>query len=523
MSTASRWIKDAIFYQIYPATFCDANGDGIGDLKGIASKIDYIKDLGVDAVWLNPIYESPFKDGGYDISDYYKIDKRFGTMEDLEELIRVFHKNGVKVILDMVFGHTSDKHKWFRKSANKTRNEYSDYYIWSENNFQSYDHKLIYGLYYRDGGYYMNYYASQPGLNFGFRDPDQTWQMHYTDDRLTPLREELLNVMRFYLDKGADGFRFDMAGHMVKGETWDDVSENGIAGHVWFWDKLITPLRNEYKDKVYIAEWMCPENSIAKCNFDLDFMSHDTPAYNDLVRNEPNTNLVREIELGDNYFSPNGKGTMKNFVKYIESLYPLTDGKGYICSPSGNHDEIRISTFKSPNITKAIFAFLLTYKNVAFIYYGDEIGITHNFGVSKDGGSVRTGTRTPMQWTNGKNRGFSEKRTTYLPTNGEKGCSVESQLKDENSILNTVKTLIKIRKAHPCLNAENDQKFIETDYPAVYERTDGKETVRVYINPSDREILRTCEYKEILLSQNAEIVGNSVTLKGQSFVILKIK
>ena len=516
------WLKDAIFYQIYPVSFFDGNGDGIGDLKGITEKVGYVKDLGVDCVWLNPVYKSPFKDAGYDISDYFAIDKRFGTMDDLKELIEVYHKNGIKVVLDMVFGHTSNKHKWFIKSASKRRNKYSDYYIWSDSNFDEYEGKLIKGLYYRDGGYLMNYYASQPALNFGFHMPDKPWQKKYDDPSLKPLRDELLNIMRFYLDMGADGFRFDLAGHMVKGETWDDVSENGNIGNVWFWKEILGTLRKEYKDKVYISEWVCPENSVAKCGFDFDFLTHDTPAYNELVRNEKNTNLLRELEHGDNYFSENGKGSMKHFADYIERLYCEMDGKGYISSPTGSHDEIRISTFKSDDLVKTIFAFLLTYKNIAFIYYGDEIGIRHNFNVSRDGGSIRTGTRTPMQWTNGKNRGFSEHRGTYLPTNKDKNCSVESQLKDENSILNTVKKLIKIRKKYACLNANGGQIFLETGYPAVYERTDGETTVRVYINPSDKTIKRTYKHKEVLLMQNAEIDGDEIFLNKQSFVIIKV-
>ena len=521
MKNAS-WIKSAIFYQIYPVSFFDGNGDGIGDLKGITAKVGYLKDLGIDAVWLNPVYKSPFKDAGYDVSDYLAIDKRFGTMEDLKNLIEVFHENNIKVVLDMVFGHTSNKHKWFIKSTSKKRNKYSDYYIWSDSNFDEYNGKLIKGLYYRDGGYLMNYYASQPALNYGFHAPDKPWQLKYDDARLDPLREELLNIMRFYLDMGVDGFRFDLAGHMVKGEVWDDVSENGNTGNAWFWNKIFGTLRKEYKNKVYIAEWVCPKNSIAKCGFDFDFLTHDTPAYNELVRNEKNTNLVPELELGDNYFSENGKGTMKNFADYVDDLYKAIDGKGYISSPSGSHDEIRIGTFKSDDLLKTIFAFLLTYKNIAFIYYGDEIGIRHNFNVSRDGGSIRTGTRTPMQWTNGKNRGFSQHRGTYLPTNKDKNCSVESQLKDENSILNTVKKLIKIRKKYPCLNAECNQRFLETGYPAVYERSDGKTTIRVYLNPSNKPVERKCEVNEILLTQNAEINGNTLLLKAQSFAIIKL-
>ena len=516
------WIKSAIFYQIYPVSFFDGNGDGIGDLVGITQKVGYLKDLGVDAVWLSPVYKSPFKDAGYDISDYYAVDKRFGTMEDLKNLIAVFHKNGIKVVLDMVFGHTSNKHKWFLKSTNKTRNKFSDYYIWSDSNFDEYEGKLIKGLYYRDGGYLMNYYASQPALNYGFSAPDKPWQMHYTDERLRPLREELLNIMRFYLDMGADGFRFDLAGHMVKDDIWDDDRKDGNAGNAWFWNNILGTLRKEYKDKVYIAEWVYPKNSVVKCGFDFDFLTHDTPAYNELVRNEPNTNLVREIELGDNYFSANGKGTMKNFADYIDDLYKAIDGKGYFSSPTGSHDEIRIGTFKNDGIVKTIFAFLLTYKNIAFIYYGDEIGIRHNFNVSRDGGSIRTGTRTPMQWTNGKNRGFSEHKGVYLPTNKDKNCSVESQEKDENSILNTVKKLIKIRKKYPCLNADGRQKFLESGYPAVYERTDEKTTLRVYLNPSDMTVERICDFKNNVYSVNTEICGNKLTLKAQSFAILEM-
>lgn len=519
----TRWIKDAVFYQIYPISFYDSDGDGMGDLKGITQKAGYLKDLGVNAVWLSPIYKSPFKDAGYDVSDYYAIDRRFGTMEDLKELIRVYHENGIRVILDMVFGHTSDKCEWFRKSAGLKRNKYDDYYIWSDTNFDGGGENLIFGMYYRDGGYYRNYYASQPALNHGFHDPKYPWQMSYKDKRLDPLHEEMLDIMRFYLDMGADGFRFDLAGHMVKDEPWDADDPEKVSGGIWFWNKILGTLRKEYTDKVYIAEWVCPQNSIGRCGFDMDFLTHDTPAYNELIRNEPMSNLVREIETGKNYFSAEGKGSMKNFADYVTSLYAVTDGKGYISAPSGSHDEIRVSTFKSPDVIKTFFAFILTFKNAAFLYYGDEIGITHNFNVSKDGGSVRTGTRTPMQWTNGKNRGFSVKKTTYLPVNNDKNCSVESQKADKDSVYNVVKTLIKVRKAHPCLNAENDQKFLETGYPAVYERTDGKETVRVFINPSDGEYSRECNVKEVLYSRNAVITGNTVILKKQSFAIVKTK
>ena len=519
------WLKNAIFYQIYPISFFDSNGDGMGDIQGIIQKVDYLKELGVDAVWLNPIYKSPFKDGGYDISDYYTIDKRFGRMSDLEDLIKVFKKNNIKIVLDVVFGHTSNKHNWFKRCAQVKRNPYSDYYIWSDSNFDEYDGKLIKGLYYRDGGYLMNYYASQPALNFGFNSPDKdaSWQMHYTDERLKPLREELLNILRFYLDKGVDGFRFDMAGHMVKGCQWDSEDDEVMQGNIWFWNQVLGTLRKEYQERVYIAEWVYPINSVGKCGFDFDFLTHDTPSFNELFRNEANTNLLRSLELGDNYFSENGKGSLKNFVEYAENLYSSLEGKGYFCTPSGSHDEIRISQGKSLDLLKVVFAFLLTYKNIAFIYYGDEIGIKHNFSVSKDGGSVRTGARTPMQWTSGPHCGFTTKRTPYLPTDNNVALTVEMQEKDENSLLNTVKKLIKIRKEYACLYADAEQEFLETEYPAVYERTDGKQTIRVYLNPSNQIVNRKIEEKyQTLLAQNVVIENDNIYLEKQSFLIILI-
>ena len=162
-----KWLENAVFYQIYPTSFCDSNGDGIGDLKGITEKVDYLKRLGIDAVWFNPFYKSPFKDGGYDITDYYEIDKRFGSMEDFDNMVKVFKDNGIKIIMDLVIGHTSDKHRWFKMSARAKKNKYYDYYVWTDDVNTAYP-GAIRGLYNRNGGYVPNYYASQPALNFGF-------------------------------------------------------------------------------------------------------------------------------------------------------------------------------------------------------------------------------------------------------------------------------------------------------------------------------------------------------------------
>ena len=521
------WLKDSVLYQIYPTSFYDSNGDGVGDLNGIAEKVDYIKDLGVTAVWLNPIFKSPFKDGGYDIADYYEIDKKFGNMQDLENLIRVFHENGIKIILDLVIGHTSHKHKWFKKSATVKKNQYHDYYVWTDNLFQDYP-GIIRGLYNRDGGYLPNYYASQPSLNFGFEKVDEKhpWQMHYTDERLRPLREEIINMMRFYLDKGIDGFRVDMAGSLVKGgATFGDIydtSKEGLNGIKWLWEQILNTLRSEYDDKVYIAEWDLPQRSIGVCGFDMDFITHDTPPFNSLYRYEKGCNLTDDeyYVRGNNYFSADGKGTLIDFVNYVNFVYKQIGDKGMFTAPTTTHDEIRMPTNKSDDMIKTIFALLITFKHVPFIYYGDEIGLEHNFNVSKDGGGIRTGARTPMQWTEAEGRGFSAKKTTYLPVSKTKTKSVEFQSKDKNSLLNTVKKLIRIKKNYACFNADASQTLIESGYPGIFERSNGEDTAIILLNPSNNTFVKEYDYSKVLLSNNVEIHTNKIKLKNQSFAIL---
>lgn len=521
------WLNDAVFYQIYPTSFFDYNGDGIGDLKGIESKVEYIKSLGVDAVWINPFYESPFNDGGYDISNYYKIDKKFGNLKDLKKLIQTFKSHGLKVIFDLVIGHTSDKHPWFIKSQ-KDSKQYSDYYIWADKPYDDIP-KLVCGKIKNKGGYICNFYDIQPALNFGYNQTDNRydWQHHYKDERLKPLRDEIIALMRFYLDMGIDGFRVDMAATLVKGGktfNFDDPftdTNKGLEGIIWLWNQIIPPLRKDYKDIVFIAEWDVPQDSVGKSGFDLDFCTHDSIFFNELYRNEPNTNLDTFYEKGDNYFSENGKGSLENFCKYLEFLYSKIEEKGCVILPTGTHDEIRMPTFKSHDLVKTIFAFLLSIKQVPMIYYGDEIGITHNFNVDKDGGGKRTGARTPMLWTEGLNNGFSTAKDLYLPINKQEGITVESQENDSNSLLSVVKKLIKIRKENHCLHVNSKQEFISKNYPCIIKRFDDKEEIIIAINPSNNVYqLKYYGYK-VLIKENVIIENNLYTLQKQSFILLK--
>ena len=531
----NKWIKDAIFYQIYPTSFYDSNGDGIGDLSGIIQKLDYVKSLGVNAIWINPFYPSPFFDGGYDVSDYCSVNEQFGTMQDFDNLVRECKKRGIRIVVDLVIGHTSVEHPWFKESAKDERNKYSDYYIWTDSNFNKFQDKSIHGLYPRDGGYVINYYACQPALNYGFNDMPrerdennaydlgEDWKMHYTDERLKPLREEILNVMRFWISKGVDGFRVDLANSLVKGCVYNSDKDEDTKGLQWLWNILIGTIKSENPDIAFIAEWVYPLNSVGKCGFDLDYLAHDEPTYNQLLRNEKGTNILPAFEMGKTYFSAEGKGNITEFLNYTQKLYDEIGEKGCFSIPSGYHDVVRLAEKKSENQLKTTFAFLLTYKHVPFIYYGDEIGMKHTFGINKDGGYIRTGARTPMQWDNDKNCGFSTYTPTYLPVNECKTPTVRDMEREEDSLLNTVRRLTEIRKSSTAFSVDGGLEILSCEnggYPLVYRRYNGNESFIIAINPSKEQKIVKINGKPIYIDSAKEIEGGYI-IQGESFCIVK--
>lgn len=525
-----------MFYQIYPTSFFDSDGDGVGDLRGIVEKLPYVKELGANAIWLNPFYPSPFMDGGYDVSDYYSVCERFGSMKDFEDLIETCKKLQIRVVIDLVIGHTSDRHAWFLQSAKDERNEYSDWYIWTDSNFNKYRDRSIHGLYPRDGGYVINYYACQPALNYGFNrlpekgkresayDLGEDWKMHYTDERLKPLREEILNIMRFWLNRGVDGFRVDLANSLVKECVYNSDCDEDIEGLKWLWNILIGTIKAEYPQAAFIAEWVYPANSVGKCGFDVDYLAHDCSEYNDLFRNEKGTNILPAFERGDNYFSPNGKGSVVDFLKYTEKLYGLLEGKGFFSVPSGYHDVIRLAHGKDEQTLKIAFAFLLTYKHVPFIYYGDELGMDHTFGINKDGGYIRTGCRTPMQWTNGKNRGFSvaAAEKLYLPVNDAKEQSAESQSSRADSLSNTIKRLLAIRRENRAFDADSPLKVVaaEENGLLVYERSDGKKTFTIAIMPNAKGGKAKVNGK-LIYGSNGEVKNGELIFAANGFAVIE--
>ena len=510
------WLKDRVFYNIYPQSFYDTNGDGIGDLKGITGKLDYIRDMGFNAIWINPIYESPFRDGGYDVIDFYNVAPRYGTNEDFEELAKECRKRDIKIILDLVAGHTSTECEWFKESKKFEKNEYSNRYIWTNSVWDSDggNSAFIGGASERDGCYMKNFFYFQPALNYGFKNVEKDWQLPMDHPDCLKTRDELIKIMKYWCGLGADGFRVDMASSLVK----NDPEKIGIKE---LWSHVKGELKKEYPEAILVSEWSFPKDAIAS-GFDVDFIIHfNLKAYTALFRYEKGTN-PSDKWIGNSYFRSAGKGNIDEFLDEYLEHYNATKGKGYISIPSGNHDLPRISKGRSAEDLKVAYAFLLTMPGVPFIYYGDEIGMKYIENIpSKEGGYNRTGSRTPMQWDNTKNKGFSTSDELYLPVDASDDApNVEQQTADKNSLLNTVKKLIEIRKENAALWADGDFEVLHKGYPFVYKRFSGKSCIIVAVNPSDTEAeLELPVVCDVLLEENIQRANNIIKFSKQSYII----
>lgn len=477
------WLDTAVFYEIYPQSFCDSNGDGIGDFNGIIGKLDYIKELGCNAVWLNPCFASPFGDAGYDISDYYSAAPRYGTNEDLKRLFNEVHKRGMHILLDLVPGHTSVEHKWFKESMKAERNEYTDRYVWTDNIWESPEGMgCIRGISERDGSCAVNFFSHQPALNYGFYrpDPEKKWQQSMNSEGARATLEELKNIMRFWLGMGCDGFRVDMAGSLVK-------HDEDSKGTIKLWQNVRAFLDKEFPSAAMVSEWGEPDKSLLG-GFHMDFLLHFGPShYNDLFR------------CGEPFFSKRGKGDVSEFVKkYLESRERAGE-KGLICIPSGNHDMDRLARDCYGNDLKTAFAFLLSMPGAPFIYYGDEIGMRFVEGLaSVEGGYGRTGSRSPMQWDNSTNAGFSSAPSDKLYIKQDSSPdrpTVQDQIADENSLFNEIKRLILIRQSHKAMQSRGGIEFLYAEknaYPLAYLRSGEDEKILVILNPSDNKVTFEC-------------------------------
>lgn len=502
----AEWLKDSIFYEIYPQSFNDTNGDGIGDFQGIIEKLDYIKSLGFNALWLNPCFKSPFLDAGYDVSDYCETAPRYGTNDDLVRLFGEAHKRGMHVLLDLVPGHTSWEHPWFKESCKPEENEFSGRYIWSSSMYVDVAGfpgitGSIRGMYDREGSVATNFFTHQPSLNYGFANPTEPWMSAVDSPEALATRQAIKDVMVFWLSRGCDGFRVDMAGSLVK-------NDEGQKETIKLWSEMIGSIKEDYPESAFVSEWGEPDKSIAG-GYDMDFLLHFGPShYMDLFRTDKP------------YFG--GEGDISQFVKTYKSYMKATDGKGLICIPSGNHDMDRMAKYLNDTQMKLAYAFLMSMPGAPFVYYGDEIGMRQLDLVSKEGGYKRTGARTPMQWTSGKNYGFSdaEKEQLYVEQDMSADApTVEAAESDEGSVLNELKRIIEVRKEHPALGAEGSIEFVyaeENAYPFCYLRSGEGEKILVCLNPSKSEAQCRVPYKCI---KTAYTLGGETVLTDSTIKI----
>ena len=476
----TEWLKNAVFYEIYPQSFADSNADGIGDIQGIIDHLDYIRELGCNAIWLNPCFASPFLDAGYDVSDYKKVAPRYGTNADLKRLFDEVHKRDMHIMLDLVPGHTSWEHPWFKESLKPEKNPYSGRYVWTNDTWKDltgvgHVSGSLRGLSDRNGSVGTNFYSHQPCLNYGFyeiNEPD--WQQPMDSADALATREAMKDVMRFWLKMGCDGFRVDMAGSLVKN---DPDQEGTIA----LWQDFRKFLDEEFPEAAMISEWGQPDRSL-RSGFHMDFMLHFGPSHYTELYHEENP-----------YFSRKGMGDSKAFIDYYKKCYEPTNGKGMICVPSGNHDMVRLSRYLDEEEIKIVFAFLLSLPGAPFIYYGDELRMRYlDAVVSAEGGYPRTGSRSPMQWDDSLNAGFSQAKAEdlYIPIDPDDNRpTVKKALEDKDSVYHTVKELIRIRQSTPVLQSEAKIEFVFCEdhaYPLAYRRTDGKDSVLIVINPSGK-------------------------------------
>jgi maltose alpha-D-glucosyltransferase/alpha-amylase len=512
------WLQTAVFYQIYPQSYRDSNGDGIGDLPGIISRLDYIASLGVDAIWLNPVYPSPFRDAGYDVADYRAIAPRYGTLADMRRLIAEAQARDIRIVMDLVAGHTSIDHPWFQASAQADDGPLSDRYIWTDHR-DSLPKGFVTAEYPREGNYLKNFFDSQPALNYGYGQPNPAHPWEQPVDAAGPqaTRQALKDIMAYWMDLGVAGFRVDMAHSLVKSDPDQEETYR-------LWTDLRQWFKGQWPEGVLMAEWGRPEQAI-RAGFDIDFMLHfGVKGYPSLFFNQTGT-----FRRDTCFFERRGAGSVAAFWENYQEQKRRIGYQGYLSLPTANHDFQRPAAGPERQRAdlKVIMAFLLTWPGVPVIYYGDEIGLRFLDSLpDKEGSKLgpkptapnRAGTRTPMQWGTGPNAGFSTAAAEqlYLPIDPSPDRPTVAQAEaDSASLLHFVRDLIALRKAHPALGngGRIEALLAEADtYPFVYLREAGDEAFVIAINPA-------AEAKQVRLPLPPHLQLAPLRVQGATFTV----
>ncbi len=458
------WYKNAVFYEVYVRAFYDSNADGHGDIAGLTQKLDYLKGLGVDCIWLLPIYPSPLKDDGYDIADYTHILPTYGTLEDFKILLDEVHGRGMRLITDLVLNHTSDQHPWFQAARADRSSPYRDYFVWSDDDQKYGDARIIFldteksnWTWDEQAGQYFwhRFFASQPDLNYD--NPK--------------VEEEMLNVVKYWLDMGIDGFRVDAVTYLIEREGTN--CENLPETHAYL-KKLRRFVDEHYTDKILLCE--------------ANQLPQDVVEY---FGNGDEFNLGFNFPVMPRIFKALCKEDATDIINILNQTPPLPDGCQW-CTFLRNHDELTLEMASeeerqwmwqvyAPDARMRLnqgirrrlaplldndrrkielaFALLFSLPGSPFLYYGDEIGMGDNIWLDD-----RNGVRTPMQWNKGMHAGFSSAppergiSSLYAPILSDpiyepEKVNVEDQIHNPASLFNTIKQLIRIRKEHYAFGA----------------------------------------------------------------------
>lgn len=548
-----KWWKESVVYQIYPRSFMDSNGDGVGDLRGVITKLDYLKDLGVDMIWICPIYKSPNHDNGYDISDYCDIMKEFGTMEDFDHLLREIHLRDMKLMMDLVLNHTSHEHPWFIESRASKDNPKRDYYIWKKgknggppNNWESYFSGSVWELDATTDEYYLHLYSKyQPDLNW--ENPDVIRELH--------------EMIQWWLKKGVDGFRFDAIAHIVKTEGYPDaqnpdgrptVPAYGMFSNL---QHVHTLLQNLHDQVLYFYDIMTVgETSGLGPEQALDYVGDG--------RRELNMTFQFEHMMLDAASPGLGKWNvvpwkLTDLKKIITNWQTVLHDRGWNANYLCNHDQPRsVSRFgndlyyRVPS-AKLLATFLHMLEGTPYIYQGEELGMTNaafesiddyrdvetlNYYEERRQAGVpeqeimaaihtksRDNARTPMQWDDGHEGGFTTGVPWIKVNSNAMEINAARAVKDPDSIYHYYRQLIALRKQHQVI-VYGSYELLLPDHPDIYLYTRTLEDQRLWVilNFFDREPV--CELPADFHPDESELlISNYPPVKGETLQPLKLR
>jgi alpha-glucosidase len=506
---SAAWWQYGILYEVYPRSFQDSNGDGIGDLQGILQRLDYLTSLGIEAVWIAPFYPSPMADFGYDIADYCNVDPIFGKLDDFDKLLAAIHERGLKLIVDFVPNHTSDQHPWFLESRSSTTNPKRDWYLWHDpgpdggppNNWLS---NFGGPAWTKDGSqyYYHSFLKQQPDVNW--RNPE--------------LRVAMYNVLRFWLDRGVDGFRVDVMWMLIKDDQYRDNPVNPASAPDSPASVRLLPVYNtnrpevhaivadmralldSYGGRLLIGETYLPFDQLATY-YGKDLKGAQLPFNFHLMLCAWTADGIAEI------------------VKEYEAALPVGAWPNWVI---GNHDQPRIGTRIGRAKSRIAAMLLLTLRGTPTMYYGDEIGMTDVVISTAEvqdpaeknepgKGQGRDPERTPMQWDNSTMAGFTE-GTPWLRLAADcETVNVAALSGQSDSVLSLYRTLIGLRNSHTALNTGRVEKVSSDGKVLRYERVDEKQRFAILLNLSEGKEEAATAAGHVLVSTHMDRSGEAVT------------